>query len=82
MHAGLVGVEKGTHLAETHVPQNEALYRGSNTEVAQENVFVSRPECSWNVHGVGATAERQRSCWRWDPKGWPKKGTFHAQRAQ
>jgi len=78
---GVVEVVLGEHLPKPTRRGEVALRRGSKLEVAQDTVYISRPERSWIRPWRWCRRRQQRSCWE-GMYVHPEEGILHALRAR
>jgi hypothetical protein len=74
---GVVEVVLGEHLPKPTRREEVALRRGSKLEVAQDTVYISRPERSWIRPWLWCRRRQQRSCWG-GIYVHPEEGILHA----
>jgi hypothetical protein len=78
---GVVEVVLGEHLPKPTQREEVELRRGSKLEVAQDTVYISRPERSWIRPWRWCRRRHQRSCWG-GIYVHPEEGILHALRAR
>jgi hypothetical protein len=78
---GVVKVVLCEHLPKPTRREEVPLRRGSKHEVAQDTVYISRPERPWIRPWRWCRRRQQRSCWG-GTHVHPEKGIFYAQRAR